>query len=62
MDRNKVIATLEELKKDIAYLGKDEVDDPEEIMNSFAISSKDYVEALEHCLARLQDDLPGPDN
>ena len=62
MDRNKVIATLEELKKDIAYLGGDEVDDPEEIMNSFAISSKDYVEALELCLARLQDDLPGPDN
>lgn len=62
MDRKKVIETLEELKKDIAYLGKDEVDDPEEVMNGLAIGSKGYVEALEHCLTMLQDDLPGPDN
>lgn len=62
MERKKVIETLEELKKDIAYLGGDEVDDPEEIMTSFAIGSKEYVEALEYCLTRLQDNLPGPDN
>lgn len=62
MTRTEIRDQIEELRMDIAYLGKEEVDDPEQVMNNFALNSAKLVEALDYCLEILYDDKPGPDN
>jgi len=62
MKRSEIRNQIEELKNDIAYLGKECVDDPEQIMNNFAANSAKFVEALDYCLQMLDDDKPGQDN
>jgi hypothetical protein len=62
MTRTEIRDQIEELRMDIAYLGKEEVDDPEQVMNNFGLNSAKLVEALDYCLKMLHDDKPGPDN
>lgn len=62
MTRIEIRDQIEELRMDIEYLGKECVDDPEQIMNNFAANSAKFVEALDYCLQMLHDDKPGSDN
>jgi hypothetical protein len=56
MKRSEVITNVEEMKNYIAYLGKECVDDPVQVMISFAANSAQFVESLEYCLRVLNED------
>jgi len=55
MEKEDVISQLEDLRSNIAYLGGECVDDPEDIMTDLGVGSEEYVKALDFCLDLLKE-------